>query len=148
MGAQLPGRSGRGRASRNRAYTPMSEINVTPFVDVMLVLLVVFMVTAPLLTAGVPVNLPQSDAKAINQTSNDPIEITLNSKRQIFIGDALIERQKLIPLLTAMTKNNAKRQIFIRGDSDIDYGRVADILGAVSNAGFTNISLVTAPPEN
>ena len=147
MGAQLPGRSGRGRASRRRGYSPMAEINVTPFVDVMLVLLVVFMITAPLLTAGVPINLPSSDAKPINQESNDPIEISVDRNNKIFIGDAEIERAKLIPLLGAMTRSNPNRQIYIRGDKAINYGQVADILGAVSGAGFSKISLITEPNQ-
>lgn len=147
MAGQLPGRTGRGRATRRQGYAPMAEINVTPFVDVMLVLLVVFMITAPLLTAGVPVNLPQSDAKAINQESNTPIEITVDNTGQIYIGDAEVERQKLIPLLGAMTKGNPDRQIFIRGDQTINYGQIANILGAVSSAGFSKISLVTTPVE-
>lgn len=145
MAGKLPGRTGRTSASRYRSYTPLAEINVTPFVDVMLVLLIVFMVTAPLLTAGVPVDLPQSDAKNIQIESNEPIEITLNSDRKIYIGEAQIERQKLIPLLAAMTRGNPDRRIFIRGDRSLDYGFIMNVLGSVNAAGFKKVSLVSNP---
>lgn len=147
MGAQLQsGRSGRGLAGgRSRAYSPMSEINVTPFVDVMLVLLVVFMITAPLLTAGVPVDLPRSDAKAIVEQDNKPLEITITKDGEIFIGETNVKRDRLINMLTAMTHNDPERRIFVRGDQSLAYGKIMDVLGALNKAGFRKVALVSEP---
>lgn len=147
MAGKLPGRSGRGRATRSRGYSPMAEINVTPFVDVMLVLLVIFMVTAPLLTAGIPLELPKSDAKTLNETANQPIEISIDKNRHIYIGEAEVTRSRLIPLLSAMTKGNLDRKIYIRGDQSLDYGVIIDVIGAVNGAGFTKATLISTQSE-
>ena len=143
MAGQLPGRSGRGRAKRSGGYSPMAEINVTPLVDVMLVLLVVFMITAPLLTAGVPVDLPESKADPIHVKANEPIEITLDKNNHIYIGETRVERSRLIPLLGAMTKSNPDRRIFIRGDQSLDYGQVIELIGAINGAGFKKVALIS-----
>jgi biopolymer transport protein TolR len=121
----------------------MAEINVTPLVDVMLVLLIVFMVAAPLLTAGVPVDLPNSEAKPISDEENKPIEITLTKEGKIYIGETSVERSKLIPLLSAMTEGQTDRRIYIRGDKGLEYGGVMDLLGAVNGAGFTKVALIS-----
>lgn len=133
---------GRGRRTGG-AYRPMAEINVTPFVDVMLVLLIVFMVAAPLLTAGVPVDLPNSEAKPVSDEDNKPIEITLTKDDKIFIGETVVEREKLIPLLTAMTEGQSDRRIYIRGDQALSYGQIMGLLGAVNGAGFSKVALIS-----
>lgn len=144
MGMNVGGNAGNG--SRNggaRGYRPMAEINVTPFVDVMMVLLVVFMVAAPLLTVGVPIDLPDSDAKAISQEDNKPLEVTLDKKGQIFIGEEKVKRSRLVALLGSMTNNDPDRRIYIRADSALDYGQVMKTLGAINGAGFRKVALIT-----
>ena len=123
----------------------MAEINVTPMVDVMLVLLIVFMVAAPLLTSGVPVDLPKSDAKAISDEDNKPIEITLAKDGKIYIGDQEIKNEDvLLQQLKAMTEGSSDdRRIYIRGDSALQYGRIMKIIGAVNGAGFTKVALIS-----
>lgn len=142
MGAQLQGRSG-GRGSGRRKSRPMSDINVTPFVDVMLVLLIVFMVTAPLLTAGVKIDLPSSQAKAIADEDNKPLEIAITSEKKIFIGETEVKEDRLISLLQAMTKTDADRRIFVRADQSLDYGYVMRILGGLNGAGFNKVALLS-----
>ncbi|MCB9979299.1 MAG: protein TolR [Rhodospirillales bacterium] len=143
MGAALQGGSGRGKGRRGASYRPMSDINVTPFVDVMLVLLVVFMVAAPLLTAGVPVDLPQSKAKPIKDEDNKPIELTVTKAGDVFLGETKVERARLVTLLSAMTNNDAERRIYIRGDKSLTYGDVMDIIGAINSAGFRKVALIS-----
>lgn len=148
MGAQLQSKSRIGLAGgRSRSYRPMSEINVTPFVDVMLVLLVVFMVTAPLLTAGVPIDLPESEAKPITEEDNKPLEISITPKGEIYLGETLVKRERLVNMLTAMTRNDPDRRIFIRGDKTLDYGMVMDVLGALNKAGFHKVALISEPAK-
>jgi len=134
------GRSGRGR------YRPMSEINVTPLVDVMLVLLVIFMVTAPLLTVGVPVDLPQTQAPPINEPK-EPLVITLNREGVIYVQESSIETDALVPKLQAITGANPDAVIYVRGDKDINYGRVLEVMSLVSSAGFRKVSLVAEAPK-
>lgn len=149
MGAQLQGGKGRvGKAGgRSRAYRPMADINVTPFVDVMLVLLVVFMITAPLLTAGVDINLPKSDAAPITDEDNKPLEVSITDKGTIFIGETEVQRDRLVNLLSAMTNNDAERRIFIRADQGLSYGHVMDVLGALNKAGFRKVALLSDPTK-
>lgn len=142
MGASMMGKS-KGRGRRGGTYRPMAEINVTPFVDVMLVLLIVFMVAAPLLTAGVPVDLPQSKAKPIQDEDNKPIEITIAKDGKTFVGETEVEFERLVPLLTAMTQGQADRRIYIRGDQTIHYGIVMKVIGAVNGAGFSKVALIS-----
>jgi biopolymer transport protein TolR len=131
-----------GDGDRRQRYKPMSEINVTPMVDVMLVLLVIFMVAAPLLTVGVPVDLPQSQAPAITE-QKEPLVITVNAEGKLFLQDSTIGDDELVPRLQAITKNNAQADIYVRGDRAINYGRVMEVMGMVSAAGFTKVSLIT-----
>lgn len=130
---------------RSRAYRPMSDINVTPFVDVMLVLLIVFMITAPLLTAGVPVDLPKSDAKAISEPDNKPLEISISADGEIFIGESKVKRDRLVNMLSAMTRDNPDRRIFVRGDQGLPYGDIMELLGSLNGAGFRKVALITEP---
>ena len=132
----MNGRNGAGR------YKPMSEINVTPMVDVMLVLLVIFMVAAPLLTVGVPVDLPQTKAPAITE-QKEPLVITVNSQGKLFLQNSTVGDDELIPRLQAITKNNPQADIYVRGDRAINYGRVMEVMGMVSAAGFSKVSLIT-----
>ena len=122
----------------------MSEINVTPFVDVMLVLLIIFMVTAPLLTVGVQVDLPESNADSL-QWDNEPLEVTINSKGEIFIQETKITLKELVPKLIAITDNRLDTKIYVRGDEIIDYGRVMKVLGELSGSGFSKVALITKP---
>ncbi len=135
----------RGGERRGR-YRPMSEINVTPFVDVMLVLLIVFMVTAPLLTVGVPVDLPEAKAKALSQPE-EPLVISVNSAGAVYIQDTEVEIEKLIPRLAAITDNKPDTRIYLRGDRAVDYGRVMEVMARVNSAGFTRLALVSELPR-
>ena len=136
-------RNGGGRRARGRS-APMSEINVTPFVDVMLVLLIVFMVTAPLLTVGVPVDLPETRARALGQDS-EPLAVSVDAQGRIYLQDTLTEVDELVPKLRAITANGYDQRIFVRGDRAVDYGAVMQVMGLLNEAGFTRIGLVTEP---
>ena len=136
-------RSGNARRS---SYRPMAEINVTPMVDVMLVLLIVFMVAAPLLTAGVPVDLPKSQAQALSD-DKPPLVISVKSSGDIFLQETAIDEDALVPKLQAITSNNPDAVIYIRGDKAIDYGRVMEVMGLIASAGFTKLSLVSEMPQ-
>jgi biopolymer transport protein TolR len=128
-----------GRRGRIR---PMAEINVTPFVDVMLVLLIVFMVTAPLLTVGVPVDLPKTKAQALSQ-DREPLSITVRKNGNIFLQNSPIAQDELVARLQAISQNGYDQRIFVRGDKSVDYGRVMEVMALISSAGFTHIGLVT-----
>jgi biopolymer transport protein TolR len=140
MAFSAQGGGGRGRGRFKRA--PMAEINVTPMVDVMLVLLIVFMVAAPLLTVGVPVDLPKTQAAALSG-DNEPLTITIDAKGQIFLQETPVEPDALVPRLTAIAQNGYEQRIFVRADGAIDYGRVMDVMGRISSAGFSKVGLVT-----
>jgi biopolymer transport protein TolR len=127
-------------------YRPMSEINVTPLVDVMLVLLVVFMVAAPLLTVGVPVDLPQSQAPPITDPK-EPLVITINGEGHIFLQETEISTESLVPRLQAITGSNPDALLYVRGDRAINYGRVVEVMSLVSTAGFRKVSLIAEAPK-
>jgi biopolymer transport protein TolR len=135
------GPSGKGRGR----YRPMAEINVTPLVDVMLVLLIVFMVTAPLITSGVDVNLPQANAKPVNSDSQ-PIVITVNSQDQVFIGNSQIQLSNLVSTLQASTQGNQDRRIFVRGDQSVSYGDMLQVMATITDGGFTKVALLAKQP--
>lgn len=138
--AMSVGKKGGGRSRFARA--PMSEINVTPVVDVMLVLLIVFMVAAPLLTVGVPVDLPKTQAAPI-PGDTEPLTITINGEGEIFVQETLTEADALVPQLTAIAEGGYEQRIFVRADKNIPYGRVMDVMGRLSSAGFSKVALVT-----
>jgi len=143
MAASLQGGSGRaGRGRRGRSGRPMAEINVTPFVDVMLVLLIVFMVTAPLLTVGVPVELPKTQAKALGQ-DREPLAVSVDRSGQVFLQNTPIAMDALVPKLQAISANGYDQRIFVRADETVDYGKVMQVMGLLNSAGFTRIGLVT-----
>ena len=144
MGATLPSRS-RGRARR----APMSEINVTPLVDVMLVLLIIFMITAPLLVAGVPVDLPESRAGALDQQAT-PVQIALDRNGGIFIDDVAVTNAQLPGRLAAIAAEPAPpegRRIYLRADRSLDYGRVMRVMGELNRAGLNRVALVSVGEE-
>ncbi len=136
------------RGRRGRHFSPMSEINVTPLVDVMLVLLIIFMVTAPLLTVGVPVDLPQNDAPAINEQT-EPLVVSIDGQGRLYIQETQIKSADLVPRLKAITKASKKsdQRIYVRGDKKIAYGKVMDVMGMISAAGFDKVALVAEMPE-
>jgi len=147
MAGGLMGPSGGGGGSRfgRSRYRPMSDINVTPFVDVMLVLLIVFMVTAPLLTVGVPVDLPETRAASLND-ADEPLVITVDREGVVYIQETAIDEVNLIARLRAVTGNNPDVRIFVRGDSQIRYGRVMEVMGQLSAAGFSKVALLARLP--
>jgi biopolymer transport protein TolR len=130
------------RRGRRRRTRPMAEINVTPFVDVMLVLLIVFMVTAPLLTTGVAVDLPETSASPL-PGQDEPLAVTVTASGQVFLQDSPVELDELGPRLIAITAQNREARIFVRGDRAIDYGRVMAVVGTINQAGFTKVALLT-----
>jgi len=133
---------------KRKRYAQMSDINVTPFVDVMLVLLIVFMVTAPLLTVGIPVDLPKVKASALTD-QKDPLEITVKLGGEIFLGESKVDVENLIPRLNAITELNKEARIYVRGDRVVAYGRIMEIMSLVNSAGYTKVALVTQnPTEN
>ena len=134
----------RSRAGRIKR-APMSEINVTPMVDVMLVLLVIFMVTAPLLTVGVPVDLPKTSAAPITG-QDEPLVVTINAQGNIYLQDTQIPQENLAPRLQAITQSKPDTRIFVRGDRAINYGRVMEVMGLLNQAGFKHVSLVAEQP--
>ncbi len=144
MGAQLAGKSeGRGR---RRSYKQLAEINVTPFVDVMLVLLIVFMVSAPLMTVGVPVDLPRTAAPSL-PADNKPLFITIDTQNRIYVQETQVELDNLVPLLRAITENNPEARVLVRGDAKIQYGTMLQVMGTISAGGFSKVGLVAELPQ-
>ena len=143
MAANVNARAQRGG---RRARSLMSEINVTPFVDVMLVLLVVFMITAPLLTVGVPVDLPEGEVPEI-RGQDEPLAVTIDAQGKIYLQDTEITLDELAPRLSAVTSQKAETRIFVRGDKAIDYGRVMQVMGTLNEAGFNRVALIAVRPR-
>ena len=129
---------------RNSSKEPISEINVTPFVDVMLVLLIIFMVTAPLLTVGIQVDLPETSADTLPEET-EPLTLTINAKGEIFIQETKVEYENIISKILAVSKNRTDTRIYVRGDKTINYGRVLEIMGMLSGSGFTKVALISEP---
>lgn len=144
MGAGVVKRGGGGRRGRRRGRSAaMSEINVTPFVDVMLVLLIIFMVAAPLLTVGVPVELPDTAANAMPTEQEEPLTITMVADGRLLIQNSEVAEAELIPKLRAIASERASNKVFLRADGAIVYSRVAQVMGALNAGGFNSIGLVT-----
>ena len=131
-----------GRRRRSKRHTPMAEINVTPMVDVMLVLLIIFMVAAPLLQVGVPIELPQAKGKQL-QSSQEPLAISVKADGSVYIGETAVALDEIAPKLKAIAKNGYDEQIFVRGDKGVTYGVVMRVMGRISAGGFRKVSLVT-----
>ncbi|MDZ5647547.1 protein TolR [Nitrospirillum sp. BR 11828] len=144
MGASLSGKQSTGRG-RRRAR-PMADINVTPMVDVMLVLLIIFMVTAPLLTVGVPVDLPKANAKAI-PGQDEPLVVSIRDNGDVYLNETKTDLTDLVPRLQAISQNNADARIFVRGDKSLAYGRIIEVMGAISSAGYKKVSLIAQLPD-
>ena len=137
------GQSYRGGKKR---YNLMSEINVTPFVDVMLVLLIIFMITAPLLTVGIPVDLPKVKANALTD-QKDPLEVTVKLDGRVFLGESEVKVENIIPRLNAITDQNIETRIYLRGDKVVAYGRMMEILSIINSAGYKKVALITQNPN-
>ena len=138
---------GRGPQLRGARLKPMSEISVVPMVDIMLVLLVIFMITAPLLTVGLQVDLPEAESPTL-PGQEEPLAITVDAEGQIFIQETEVELEDLVPRLIAITENRRNTRLFVRGDRSIDYGRVMEVMGAINTAGFERVALVTILPQS
>ena len=148
MGATLNAASTKRRSRRRGGgggYRPMAEINVTPMVDVMLVLLVIFMVTAPLLTAGIPVNLPQTKADTLSEPT-EPLVVTVNAEGKVFLQETEVPVDSLVARLQAITANKPDTKIYVRGDKAINYGRVMEVMGLIKGAGFAQVALIVDQP--
>jgi biopolymer transport protein TolR len=143
MAMNMAGSSG-GGGRRGRRKAVMAEINVTPMVDVMLVLLIIFMVSAPLLTVGVPIDLPQSQATSLDQ-DKEPLTLSVNDKGQVFLQNSEIDVNELVPKLKAVAeaRGGTEARIYVRGDKKVDYGTVMRVMGRLSSAGFHRVALVT-----
>jgi biopolymer transport protein TolR len=135
------GAAGRRHKARRR-HLPMAEINVTPFVDVMLVLLIIFMVAAPLLTVGVPIDLPETQAQAM-EGDTEPLTVSINPDGKIFLQEEEVEADRLVSILQAIARNGLDERIFVRGDRDADYGTIMRVMGRLNAAGYRRIGLVT-----
>lgn len=135
------------RRRRGQRAAPIAEINVTPFVDVMLVLLIIFMVAAPLLTVGVPIDLPETQAKSLN-AETQPITVSVNAEGQIFLQETEIPFDEVVPKLEAISQTGYEERIFVRGDRNADYGTVMRVMARISSAGFRNLGLVTLQEQD
>ncbi|NWH07286.1 MAG: protein TolR [Alphaproteobacteria bacterium] len=142
MGASLNGGGQSGRGRHARKHGPVAEINVTPMVDVMLVLLIIFMVTAPLLTAGVPVDLPKTQAGRLGE-DKEPLAVTIDAQGKIFVQETEVTKEEIVPRLIAIADAGYEERIFVRGDKGVPYGDVMEVMGLIAGAGFTRIGLVT-----
>ena len=151
MAMSGPSGGGGGRRGRGNRRTPMSEINVTPLVDVMLVLLIIFMITAPLLTAAVPIDLPDSRAKPLDTEEREPVQLSIGGDDTIYIGEDPVSEAELPARLSAIAQADAgqdrPRQIMLRADKGLDYGRVMQVMGELNRAGLSRIALVTTGSE-
>jgi biopolymer transport protein TolR len=142
-GGFIAGSGGGGRRGRGRGKARvMSDINVTPLVDVMLVLLIIFMVSAPLLTVGVPIDLPQTEAKPLSE-EREPLTISVNGEGEIFLQETRVALDEIVPRLIAITKAGYEERIYVRGDRNVNYGQVMKVMGTLSGAGFRRVALVT-----
>ena len=135
---------------RHRRNPVMSEINVTPMVDVMLVLLIIFMVSAPLLTVGVPIDLPQTQASSLDQADKEPLAVSFNTEGKVFLQNTEVPLEELVPKLKAISaaRGGNDERIYVRGDKTVDYGTVMKVMGRLSTAGFRRVALVTEVEQN
>ncbi|TXM70094.1 biopolymer transporter ExbD [Methylobacterium sp. WL103] len=134
------------RRRRGKRGGPINEINMTPFIDVVLVLLIIFMVAAPMMTVGVPLDLPQSKASPLNSDTK-PVTISIRQSGQVFLGEDELTDDTIIPKLTLEAKSGFEERVFVRGDKRVDYGRVAQVMAIVTGGGFKKVALVTEPEQ-
>ena len=137
---------GKRRRRRGRRGGPINEINMTPFIDVVLVLLIIFMVAAPMMTVGVPLDLPQSKASPLNSDVK-PVTISIRQTGQVFLGEDELTDETIIPKLLETAKTGTEERVFVRGDKRVDYGRVAQVMAIVTGGGFKKVALVTEPDQ-
>lgn len=135
---------GKRRRRRGRRGGPINEINMTPFIDVVLVLLIIFMVAAPMMTVGVPLDLPQSKASPLN-SDGKPITLSIRQTGQVFLGEDELTDDTIVPKLMETAKTGTEERVFVRGDKRVDYGRVAQVMAIVTGGGFKKVALVTEP---
>ncbi|CAN7506308.1 protein TolR [Rhizobium sp. LjRoot30] len=150
MGMNLGGQGGSGGKRRRRGGGhggPVSEINVTPLVDVMLVLLIIFMVAAPMMTVGVPIDLPETQAKPMN-SDTQPITVSVNPAGEIYLQETKITLEEVVPKLEAIATTGYNERIYVRGDANANYGTVAQVMARISSAGFKNMGLVTLQEQS
>ncbi len=136
------GDAGGRRRRRARRARAINEINMTPFIDVMLVLLIIFMVAAPMMTVGVPLDLPQTKAAPLNSDAK-PITLSIRADGRVFLGDSELADREIVPRLSSTAKQGFDERVFVRGDRRVDYGRVAQVMSIVTSAGFKRVALVT-----
>ncbi len=134
------------RARRRGRRGPVTDINIAPFVDVMLVLVVIFMIAAPLVSVGVPIDLPKARLNPVN-AEREPLVVTIDRDGRIFLQETEIPAEALIPRLVAVSAENAELRIFVRGDREINYGRIIEVMGLVNEAGFSKVALIAELPE-
>ncbi|MBN8533910.1 MAG: biopolymer transporter ExbD [Rhizobiales bacterium] len=146
MAMAMNAKGGGGKRRRSRKSAPMAEMNMIPFIDVMLVLLVIFMVAAPLLTVGVPVELPKTGASQLN-IEQKPIAVTIDERGKIFLQEKEVALDRLGPEIQAIAKEGFDERIYIRGAAQVNYGRVAEVLAALKTAGYTKTALINQPQE-
>ena len=146
MSAASGAKSGGRRGRRGRRHAAIAEINMTPFIDVMLVLLIIFMVAAPLMTVGVPVDLPKTAAPSL-PADNKPLFISIDTQNRIYVQETQVELDNLVPLLRAITENNPEARVLVRGDAKIQYGTMLQVMGTISAGGFTKVGLVAELPQ-
>lgn len=144
MGSAGAGGSSGRRRRGGRKHKPMADINMTPFIDVMLVLLIIFMVAAPLLTTGVPLDLPQTGAQSLN-LEKQPLVVSIKADGKVFLMETEITLEELVPKLQAVSKTGPDERIYIRGDKSIAYGRVAEVMAVLTTAGYRKVALVNEP---
>ena len=144
MGSAGAGGSSGRRRRGGRKHKPMADINMTPFIDVMLVLLIIFMVAAPLLTTGVPLDLPQTGAQSLN-LEKQPLVVSIKADGKVFLMETEITLEELVPKLQAVSKTGPDKRIYLRGDKSIAYGRVAEVMAVLTTAGYRKVALVNEP---
>jgi biopolymer transport protein TolR len=146
IGAQSSGNGGTRRRRGGKRHAPMAEINMTPFIDVMLVLLIIFMVAAPLLAVGVPIDLPKTSAGPIN-VDQKPLTVAIDEKGRVFVQDTEVVAGDLVNKLKASAKQGFDERIYVRGAARVDYGKVAEVLALLKTAGFTKTALINQPSD-
>ncbi|MFE1598621.1 ExbD/TolR family protein [Methylobacterium sp. ID0610] len=146
MGMATGAAQGGGRRRRGRRGGAINEINMTPFIDVVLVLLIIFMVAAPMMTVGVPLDLPQTKAAPLNSDAK-PVTLSIRQTGQIFLGEDELSDDSIVARLTATAREGFDERVFVRGDKRVDYGRVAQVMAIVTGGGFKRVALVTEPDQ-
>jgi biopolymer transport protein TolR len=146
MGMAAGGKATTRRRRGGRRGGAINEINMTPFIDVVLVLLIIFMVAAPMMTVGVPLDLPQSKAAPLNSDAK-PITLSIRQTGQVFLGEDELSDDTIVPKLTEASKSGTEERVFVRGDKRVDYGRVAQVMAIVTGGGFRKVALVTEPDQ-